>query len=187
VGEVTGSSTLIDTGRARVLIDFGLFQGGPGQDAKNRRRHDFSRLDAVVLSHAHVDHSGRLPLLASLGYKGPIWCTPETIDLCRVMLHDSAQVQESDAREDTRRNLRRGREPVEPLYTKDEADRVLGTFRPVSYETPTEVAPGVRVRLVDAGHILGSASVEVTIEDGDRDQHDRLLRRHRRLERAHQP
>lgn len=166
MGEVTGSSTLLETGRARVLIDFGLFQGGPGQDAKNRRRHDFSRLDAVVLTHAHVDHSGRLPLLASLGYKGPIWCTPETIDLCRVMLRDSAQVQEADAREDTRRNLRRGKEPVEPLYTKAEAEQVLGTFKPVRYGTPTEVAPGVRVRLVDAGHILGSASVEVTIEEG---------------------
>ncbi|MGD9789442.1 MAG: MBL fold metallo-hydrolase RNA specificity domain-containing protein [Phycisphaerales bacterium] len=166
MGEVTGSSTLLETGRARVLIDFGLFQGGPGQDAKNRRRHDFSRLDAVVLTHAHVDHSGRLPLLSSYGYTGPIWCTPETIDLCRVMLRDSAQVQEADAREDTRRNLRRGKEPVEPLYTKAEAEQVLGTFKPVRYGTPTEVAPGVRVRLVDAGHILGSASVEVTIEEG---------------------
>lgn len=168
-GEVTGSCYLLETSRARVLIDLGLFQGGRQTEAQNREPPGFdaSRLDAVVLTHAHIDHAGRLPLLPGMGYARKIVATPATIDLARILLRDSAQVQRSDAEYETRRRLRRGNEePVVPLYGDAEVQRVLELFEGQEYEASREVAPGVTLRFVDAGHILGSASVELTIEEG---------------------
>jgi len=167
-GEVTGSCTLLETQRARVLIDFGLHQGGPKPEARNRRFPPLhpENLDAVVLSHAHLDHSGRLPLLEKHAYRGRIHATPATIDLCEILLRDAAQIQESHAERLSRTRSRQGRHGATPLYTTDEAERVLKRMAALPYETDQEVAPGVTIRFVDAGHILGSASVLVTAKDG---------------------
>lgn len=167
-GEVTGSGYLVDTGKARVLIDFGMFQG---QDATHERNRslgpvDASRLDSVVLTHAHIDHSGRLPLLVRGGFTGKIFATPATIDVTDLLLRDSAHIQESDAQRETRRNERRGKPAVEPLYTLTDVEKTLPGLVPLDYDIPREVAEGVTVRLVDAGHILGSASVEMKVRDG---------------------
>ncbi len=167
-GEVTGSCYLVQTSRARVLVDFGLHQGGLQAELRNWRMPPIEpgRLDAVVLTHAHLDHCGRLPLLTKAGYAGPIFCTPATIELTQIILQDSAHLQETDALQATKHRLRQGKPAVAPLYTRADVDAVMGLFRPVPYEQAHEVAPGVSVRLVDAGHILGSASVEMTAEDG---------------------
>lgn len=170
-GEVTGSCHLLETSRARILIDFGLHQGTAKSTARNYRFPPEIRpesLDAIVLTHAHLDHSGRLPLLAHQDFRGPIWCTPATMDLCRIMLEDSANIQEMDAARLTRSRSGRGHMPVKPLYNVADALTILTRFRALPYDQPTEVAPGITCRFVDAGHILGSASAEITIYEGDR-------------------
>lgn len=170
-GEVTGSSYYVETARARVLVDFGMFQGSRMADARNRALPpvDFRRLDAVVLTHAHIDHTGRLPLLPKLGYAGPIYATPASLDFTRLLLEDAANIQIDDARRVGRGLQRAGREPmvrIEPLFTPDDVARLMGLFRAIPYERPTEIAPGISVRLFDAGHILGSASIEMTVTEG---------------------
>ncbi len=165
-GEVTGSATLLQTPNARVLVDFGIHQGDPHAQARNARfpaEIDPARLDAVVLTHAHLDHSGRLPLLVREGYKGPIWATPATIELCDILLRDSAAIQESDADRLSRSRARTGREPVHPLYTAKDVEATMTLFRALPYDNRREVAPAISCRFVDAGHILGSASAELTI------------------------
>ncbi len=166
-GEVTGSCTLLETKSARVLIDFGLHQGGVTSELKNRHLPpiDPTRLDAILLTHAHIDHCGRLPLLANTGFKSPIYATPATVDLCTIMLRDSASVQEHDAEKWTQRRLRQGKPPVTPLYTEAEVEKTLPLFKPVPLETPRELAPGITARYVDAGHMLGSASIELTVTE----------------------
>ncbi len=170
-GEVTGSSYLLTTDRARVLLDFGMHQGGARGELRNRRppRLGARRLDAVVLSHAHIDHSGLLPLLQQLGCRAPVWCTPATADLCGILLPDSAAVQEHDAARWSRRRAARGGPPVSPLYTLAEARAVLGQFRTLGYGRREAVAPGVELLLHDAGHILGSSIVELFVRDGSRE------------------
>lgn len=167
-GEVTGSCYLVRTDRARVLVDFGMHQGGGAAERRNRRFPPFkvSELDAVVVTHAHLDHTGRLPLLAQHKYQGPMYATPATIDLTEIVLLDSAKIQSEDAERENRKRRRQGRALVKPLYDVPDAERVLKQFEPLAYETPREIAPGVTIRLVDAGHILGSASVEMTIHEG---------------------
>jgi len=167
-GEVTGSCYLLETRQARVMIDFGLYQGGPTAEVRNRRLppFDLESVDAIVLSHGHIDHSGRLPLLPRLGYTGPIFTTPATTDLCGIMLPDAAHLQEQDALRYSRKRQRRGKLPVQPLYTQADAAQVLSQFKAVPYDTPHEIAKGIRLRLLDAGHILGSAIVELTVDDG---------------------
>lgn len=166
-GEVTGSCTYLDTGRARILVDFGMHQGDRWAEARNRRLPpiDFGRLDAVVLTHAHIDHIGRLPLLVTAGYQGPIFATPATCELVTIMLRDSARLQVAEAQRDARRAARRGddQDVEPPLYTEAEVERVLPLLRPVPYDQHHEVADAVTVRWVDAGHIVGSASLDVTL------------------------
>ncbi len=167
-GEVTGSCYLVETFKARVLVEFGLHQGGAHTEAKNRRIPkpiDPASLDAVVLTHAHLDHSGRLPMLPRAGFVGPVYATPATIELCDILLRDSAYLQEMDAQRTTKRRMRRGRGPVKPLYTTADVEQLLPRFKHAPYDTPTQVAPGITARWIDAGHILGSASVQLTIED----------------------
>jgi metallo-beta-lactamase family protein len=169
-GEVTGSCYLVRTPRARVLVDLGLHQGGTGAERRNRRLPPIEpdSLDAVVLTHAHLDHSGRLPLLPGAGYDGRVFATPATRDLCEILLRDAAKIQEGDAERASRRRMRQGKPPVRPLFTTEDVEKVLGRFELIGYEDPTEVAPGVVCRFFDAGHILGSASVELTVQDGKR-------------------
>jgi metallo-beta-lactamase family protein len=166
-GEVTGSCYLLQTGKANVLIDCGLFQGAKKLENQNRlpKRGPLQQLDAVVLTHAHLDHTGRLPLLTRFGYARPIHATAATIDLTDLILRDSAYLQQEDARRQNRRRAQEGKAPVEPLYTSHDVDRLTPLFRRMRYEHPTEVAPGITVRAVEAGHVLGSASLEVTVEE----------------------
>jgi len=164
-GEVTGSCHLLEAGGRRVLLDCGLIQGAPRDAARNREPFPFDpeSLDAVVLSHAHIDHSGRLPLLVKAGYRGPIFAHPATADLCDIMLRDSAYLQEKDAEWENRKRERKHLKPVEPLYDERDARAAVERFEPLDYAIPREVAPGVVVTLHEAGHILGSAVVEARV------------------------
>jgi metallo-beta-lactamase family protein len=171
-GEVTGSSYLVSTSHARVLVDCGMFQGADADDRRNRLPRDLQldALDAVVLTHAHLDHTGRLPLLAQHGYAESIYATPATIDVAELLLADAAHLQESDAARANRRRQRAARAPIRPLFGDTEVDAVMALMRPLPYEQPASIAPGISVRLVEAGHILGSASVILTVTDGGREQ-----------------
>jgi metallo-beta-lactamase family protein len=168
-GEVTGSCSLLEVGRTKILIDCGMHQGDVTADTRNRRELPFSLSDlsAVILTHAHIDHSGRLPLLAKRGLKAPIFATPATCKLAAILLEDSASLQEVDAARDNVRNARRGRPAVEPLYLPKHVPPVLALMREVPYGRPQEIAPGVTLRFSDAGHILGSASVELSVTEPD--------------------
>ena len=167
-GEVTGSCYLVETERALVMVDFGLHQGEREADEHNRRLPPIqpSRLNAVVLTHGHLDHCGRLPMLLSGGYAGKIFTTPATIELAKLILEDSAELQEADAERDSRRAIAEGRKPLRPLYSSQDVKNLLPHFASVDYERTTEIAPGISVRFIEAGHILGSASVMMTIEHG---------------------
>lgn len=170
-GGVTGSCHLVRVGDRRLLLDCGMFQGGREEEAHNRDPFPFdaAALDAVVLSHAHLDHSGRLPLLARRGFRGPVHATPATIDLARVLLRDAAHLQESDAERENRRRLRQGKGLVKPLFTADDVEAALRLFRPLDFDVPADILPGVRATLVPAGHILGAASIVLDLqEDGRR-------------------
>jgi len=167
-GEVTGSAYLLHAASATVLVDCGMFQGHGATIARNRELGpiDPKRLDAVVLTHAHLDHTGRLPLLTRGGYRGPIFATPATFDFTRLILLDSAQLQKSDAERKNRKNPHRP--PVEPLYTRADVDALMPLGRAVELGRSVDVAPGVGVRFFEAGHILGSTSVELTLAEGGR-------------------
>lgn len=168
-GEVTGSCTLVETGETRFLVDCGMFQGGPEARGKNLRALDFGcnvrEIDFVLLTHAHIDHSGLLPRLAVLGFRGPVYATPATIALLEVLLPDSAHIQEKESEWQLRHRHRRGRSErgiPAPLYTVAEALSALKLLRPVAYRETLAAAEAVTVRFHDAGHILGSAWLEVT-------------------------
>ena len=169
-GEVTGSCTLVETGNTRFLVDCGMFQGGPEARAKNLRALEFGfdarAIDFVLLTHAHIDHSGLLPRLAVLGFRGPVYATPATIALLEVLLPDSAHIQEKEAEWQLRNRHRRGkgeRGVPAPLYTVAQALASLKLLQPVAYRQPASPAPAVKVCFHDAGHILGSAWLEVTV------------------------
>ncbi len=163
VGTVTGSKTLVSAGRAQVLVDCGLFQGYKRLRLRNWRRPDFepSRLDAVVLTHAHLDHSGWLPVLVRAGFRGPVYCTPGTADLCGLLLPDAARLQEEDASFANRHGTSRHR-PALPLFDENDARRALRLLKPVPFDAPFEAAPGVEVSFAPAGHILGAALTQLT-------------------------
>lgn len=169
-GTVTGSCFLVDLGKARVLVDCGMFQGSKSEKELNYRDFPFaaSEIDAVILTHAHIDHSGLLPKLARAGFDGPIFATRGTVDLCSVMLPDSAHIQESEVDQLNRRNQRRGRDLVEPIYDAADAARAVTMMRSVALKTWQEAVPGLRFRFWNAGHLLGSASVEMEIETRDK-------------------
>lgn len=169
-GEVTGSAYLLETDQAKVLVDCGLFQGARKSENHNRlpKKGDFKNLDAVVLTHAHLDHTGRLPLLTRADYQGPIHATPATIDVTQLILKDSAYLQKADVERENRRRQRQGQEPVAPLYEQQDVERLQPLYQPLKYDTPTEIAPGITIRAVEAGHMLGSASIEMTADDGGR-------------------
>lgn len=162
-GSVTGSCFVLDTGAARVAIDCGMFQGPKAERELNYRPFPFvpARLDAVLLTHAHIDHSGLLPKLVTHGFNGPIHATQPTVELCSLMLPDSGYIQEMEVEQLNRRNQRRGRDQVKPIYTAADAVACMEQFRPVDYCEWIEPAPGIRARYWNAGHLLGSASIEV--------------------------
>jgi metallo-beta-lactamase family protein len=164
---VTGSMHLLHVGGATVLLDCGLYQG-KRDEANNRNRNfpfDPASIAAVVLSHAHIDHSGNLPQLVRKGFKGPIFCTQATLDLCRIMLADSGFIQEKDAEFLNKKAAKQGGTPIEPLYTAADAEAAMAQFRGVPYGTVFPVVPNMTAAYTDAGHILGSASVRVTVRE----------------------
>ncbi|GAB5497027.1 MAG: MBL fold metallo-hydrolase [Phycisphaerales bacterium] len=167
-GEVTGSCYIIETGQTMVMLDFGLFQGPRELEELNRNELpiDPSKLDAVLLTHAHLDHSGRLPMLAGTGFNAPIYATGATIELSEILLRDSAHIQLMDAKRAARRKHKRSQIDMSPLYTTEDVDAIMPRFASVEYDEPFECAPGIVARYVDAGHILGSASIELTITEG---------------------
>ena len=169
--EVTGSCYLIETEHLRFLVDCGMFQGGREAEDKNRRfpQFDPEGIDFVLLTHAHIDHSGLLPRLTTLGFRGPVFCTPATADLLGVMLPDSAHIQEKEAEwQNYAKRKKHGRYTSEtaPLYTVIQAQACLKHLKTVSYDTECTPHPRVRVQFRDAGHILGAAILEVWIEEG---------------------
>ncbi|MCW5714671.1 MAG: MBL fold metallo-hydrolase [Bauldia sp.] len=164
-GMVTGSCFLVETGEAKVLVDCGLFQGSKTEKELNYRPFPFraEALDAVLLTHAHIDHSGLLPKLVKDGFAGDIHATAPTMDLCGVMLADSAHIQELEVTQLNRRNPRRGKGEVAPIYTSRHVEACMARFRPVAYREWIAPAPGIRARFWNAGHLLGSASIELEI------------------------
>jgi len=165
-GEVTGSQHLIECGRLRILLDCGLFQGRRSESrAKNQQfLHKPTSLDAVILSHAHIDHCGNLPSLVGEGYKGPIFCTAATADVAAVMLDDSARIQEEDAAHLNKKRAK-GEPRIEPLYTRKEVAQVERQLEGVAYDEWRQVFPELRIRFREAGHILGSAIVEMEFQE----------------------
>jgi len=180
-GQVTGSCYLLDTGDRRVLLECGLFQGPPEVEALNERPFPFEprALDAVILSHAHLDHSGLLPKLVRAGYAGPIYVTPPTRDLLEILLKDAAFLQARDVE----REKRHGARDAAPLYTMSDVEQTIALCRTVEYNRPFEAAGGVVCRFHDAGHIIGSAIVELDLGarrlvfSGDLGNRDSLLQR----------
>jgi len=169
-GTVTGSCHLVEIGTVRVLVDCGLFQGSKTEKELNYRPFPFDpeTLAAVVLTHAHIDHSGLVPRLVREGFGGSIWATPATRDLASVMLPDSGHIQEVEVESLNRRNSRRGRDPVTPIYTAEDAAVAVEHIRTVACGHWQEVAEGVRIRFWNAGHLLGSASVEMEVDRPER-------------------
>lgn len=165
--EVTGSCYLIRVGDKKLLVECGLIQGAPEDEARNRNPFPFdpAALDAVVLTHSHLDHSGRLPLLSKAGYTGPIFTHHASADLCRILLKDSGYLNEKEVEWENRKRERKHKPLLAPLYTLEEAEAVMDQFMPLDYGVETEILPGVQIRLNDAGHILGSSIVEIWLTD----------------------
>jgi metallo-beta-lactamase family protein len=167
---VTGSMHLLEVNGSRLLLECGLYQGRRKESYERNHNFPFDphSIDAVVLSHAHIDHSGNLPNLIKHGYNGPIYVTPATATLTDVMLRDSGHIQESDVEFLNKHRARRGEPPVEPLYTQEDAAQVKEYLHDMPYNQPFEPVKGVLVRFVEAGHILGSAGVPLDIEEKGR-------------------
>ena len=183
-GTVTGSKTLVAHEGKQLLVDCGLFQGYKNLRVMNWEPFPFdpTRLDAVVLTHAHLDHSGALPLLVKRGFRGPVFATPSTIDVCRVLLPDSGRIQEEDAGYANRHKLSK-HQPALPLYTEEDAERALHRLEPLPFEQREDLTGGLHLRLRQAGHILGASSVELSAGDttvlfsGDLGRPDDLIMR----------
>jgi metallo-beta-lactamase family protein len=165
-GTVTGSKYLVTTGSRRILVDCGLFQGLKQLRLRNREplHVDPASLDAVLLTHAHLDHSGYLPLLVREGFRGPVYCTPATRDLCAILLPDSGHLQEEEAEYANRRGYSK-HHPALPLYTQADAERCLASFETVPFTRELELGGGHAATFLPAGHILGAAMVSLRAED----------------------
>ena len=167
-GEVTGSCHVLTVADKKILLDCGLIQGGRKHESRNREPWPFDpgSIDAVVLSHAHIDHSGRLPRLIRDGFEGPVYAQRATRDLCRIMLKDAGFLAEKEAESENRKRQRKGLALVRPLYTMDDAKASMRSFKGIGYDERRRILPGVEIRFRDAGHILGSAMVELWLREG---------------------
>lgn len=166
--QVTGSLTLLRACGKTIMIDCGLQQGGDDLPSNQHLPLKATEVDMVLLTHAHIDHSGKIPMLFKDGYRGDVHCTDATADLCSIMLMDSAFIQENDAEWQTRKALRAGRDPVEPLYTAQDATEALQHFVLHHYDEQFQLFPGISCRFADAGHLLGSASIELWVFEDDK-------------------
>lgn len=177
VRTVTGSQHLLTVNGKKILMDCGLFQGKRFDAFEKNRNlpYDPREIDILVLSHAHIDHSGNIPNLVKNGFQGDIICTYSTRDLCAIMLRDSAKIQESDARYASKKNRRKGKPAVEPIYTDADARQSLEYFLGMAYGRQRQIMPGVYLTFIDAGHILGSATVILDIEDEEGKRDVRLV------------
>ncbi|MFD3157544.1 MBL fold metallo-hydrolase RNA specificity domain-containing protein [Haloimpatiens sp. FM7330] len=173
---VTGSCHILRIQNKTVLLDCGLFQG---KDEKERGNNYFifnpEDIDYIILSHAHIDHSGRIPLMYKMGFRGDVICTEGTMDLCDVMLKDSGYIQQMEVEWRNRKRVRQGLEPIEPLYTTQDAEASMNLFRGYSYDKFIELFEGLKIRFKDAGHLLGSSIIEIFIKDKDDDEETKLV------------
>jgi len=167
---VTGSKHLIITDKGkRILLDCGLFQN-QGSDTDTKNRHlgfDAASIDVMILSHAHIDHSGSIPTLVKQGFKGKIYCTSPTLDLCTIMLADSAHIHESETEYINKKRENKNEAPIEPLYTMEDVEASMQHFESIPYDAPFKIDEDIEVRLIDVGHILGATSVHLRIKDGN--------------------
>ncbi len=170
VGQVTGSCYLLEVDNAKYLIDCGLFQGGKRVESLNWEPWGFkpSEISALFLTHAHIDHSGRIPKLVKDGFKSNIYATEPTCELCRILLLDAAHIQEMHAEWQSRKNMRKGKPPVEPLYTTKDAEDSIKLFKPVERDVPLKISDHVSLTFRNAGHILGSSFIEVVAQNNGR-------------------
>lgn len=168
VESVTGSCHLLEWSNKKVLLDCGQFQGSNREEKMNFDDFDFvpSEIDYLLLSHCHIDHCGRIPLLVKRGFKGDIICTKPTYDLCKIMLLDSAHIHESEAEWENRKGKRAGKQIVEPLYTQEDAMKCMEYFKPKLYGQMVKIDNDFSVRFLDAGHILGSSLIEIWVNEG---------------------
>lgn len=170
-GIVTGSCFLLDTANTRIMVECGMYQGR--KEIRERNYQSFKvpprSLDYVLLTHAHIDHSGLIPKLIKNGFKGKIYATAPTVELCEVLLPDSAYIQEMEVERKNRKNRRAGRSLIEPIYTVNDAYKSLSYFQAVAYDEIIQLTPDIRVRFVDAGHILGSAMIEICVRENGSD------------------
>ena len=166
---VTGSKHLIEVNGHKLLLDCGLFQGKRSEHYEKNENFEFdpASIDAVLLSHAHIDHSGNLPSLVKNGFTGPIYATPPTVTLGDIMLQDAAHIQEADIQFLNKKRAARGEPPLEPLYNVADALEAIEHYYPVKYDEAFSPVPGVTVRFLNAGHILGSAAIRLdVVENG---------------------
>lgn len=163
---VTGSSHLIQFKNKKILLDCGMYQGRDEELNTEEFETNPADIDYLLLSHSHIDHSGRIPLLVKKGFKGTIYCSKPTYDLCEIMLLDSAHIQETEAEWKNRKAMRQGRKLTEPMYTQNDAAESFQYFKPVQYGQIINIEEGLTVRFNDAGHILGSAIIEMCFDDG---------------------
>jgi len=168
VRTVTGSATLLEKGSLKWLVDCGMFQGGKELEKRNWKIQPYRAKDLsfILLTHAHIDHSGLIPKLVKEGFQGKVICTKATLDLCEVMLQDSGHIQEMEAEWQNRKGKRAGKGEAIPLYTAKDAEKSLRYFQPVAYGEIVQLAEGVKARFQDAGHILGSAIIEIWVQEG---------------------
>jgi metallo-beta-lactamase family protein len=166
-GDVTGTAYYLKTKQAAILIDCGMFQGGKDSELRNKKAPpvDYKRLDAIILTHAHLDHCGRLPLAIKEGYDGPVYATPATMELTELILRDSLKVQNSDLEKKNRRLRRNGKPEVEPLFREEHVEKVIHLMRPLPYHDEVNIATGIHVTADEAGHIMGSATLKVTVRE----------------------
>ena len=170
VNEVTGSCHLVTTEKHQILLDCGMFQGGKKEEAQNTEPFPFNpaEIECVILSHAHVDHCGRLPLLVKQGFSGPIYCTDATADLLKVMLPDCAHIQQNEAEWQSKKAVRKGLPPIEPMYTMEDANAALKLVEPILYDQLFNINDQMHAVFNDAGHILGSAITELWITENEK-------------------